>query len=416
MPTLNNLALALQGFGAGVGGRGPEFLAGQKKLSDERRQALLIDNRNALGLLDQGKNELAAQLLRDRIEKINQIGGDPSDTQEQLVRIEAGDIAGAIDQGRLLDDAAIQRGFLKAPPIPKIVSTQGGIAVIQDQQTGEITTQKIVGLPTTSTKDVQRSVQLPGGLVQIVYEDGTTEVIEPTEKNRALIEAAEERGVSLAESKKRAQALGTVEGRETEARVQKQIQSGIDAAQGVPILRRSLQLLERIETGGIDAARLRAKQLFGVEGADEGELSANLGRAVLSQLKATFGSQFTEREGARLERMSAGFGKSPPTNKRILRQSLKIATDAMKRGLAAAQKRDDESAAAEILDFLEGKFDLTDEALVEIFVPRGAPPALAAPPSKDPSQQAPITGTVPDSAIDFSTMTDEQLRAIIEGK
>lgn len=96
------------------------------------------------------------------------------------------------------------------------------------------------------------------------------------------------------------------------------IDDGLDAARGIPVVRRSLELLTQIDTGGIDSVALRAKQIFGVEGADEGELSANLGKAVLSQLRATFGAAFTENEGKRLERIEAGFGKSNETNIRLL--------------------------------------------------------------------------------------------------
>lgn len=218
-------------------------------------------------------------------------------------------------------------------------------------------------------KSVQSSKILPGGVVQVVFKDGSIETLEGTPEEIAVIKSAEDRGTSLAAERARLKSEGVVTGKGEAGRVQKTIAEGVDAVQGIPILRRSLQLLERIETGGIDAARLRAKQLFGVEGADEGELSANLGRAVLSQLKATFGSAFTEREGARLERMSAGFGKSAAANKRILRQSLKIADNAAQRALDAARDSGDTAAEEQILDFLDGRFDLTDEGLSGIFTP-----------------------------------------------
>ena len=82
-------------------------------------------------------------------------------------------------------------------------------------------------------------------------------------------------------------------------------------------MRRGLELLATVNTGGIDNARLQIKKFFGVEGADEGELSANLGRAVLSQLRQTFGAAFTEREGARLDNLSARFGASTASNTRL---------------------------------------------------------------------------------------------------
>jgi len=396
---LSNVSVGLQGFGAGVRGGGQQFLQNRQtqltNLSNERRQGMLIDNRGALTLLRKGDVPRATQLLQNRVQEIQRLGGDPTDTQGLLDTITRGDIQGAIADSEVLDNAAVLRGFLPQPTaaaIPKVIKVDKGVAVMQDPTTGEVTTQRLQGFGGLSqTKDVQRSVNLPGGVVQLVYEDGTIELVEPSAQDRATIEAAEDRGTSLQQARSEGRAIGKVAGTKTEQRVQTVINEGVDAVQGIPILRRSLQLLERIETGGIDAARLRAKQLFGVEGADEGELSANLGRTVLGQLRATFGAAFTEKEGARLERMSAGFGKSQAANKRILRQSLKIATDAANRALAAARERGDTAAENDLLDFLDGKFDLTDESLAGIFTPGG-------------------TQTTPQ---DISSMTTEQLDAEI---
>jgi hypothetical protein len=64
------------------------------------------------------------------------------------------------------------------------------------------------------------------------------------------------------------------------------------------VLRRGLDILKTLETGGVQAASLAAKKFFGVESADEGELSYLLGKAVLTKLRATFGAAFTvEEEG-----------------------------------------------------------------------------------------------------------------------
>ena len=124
----------------------------------------------------------------------------------------------------------------------------------------------------------------------------------------------------------------------TSGRLQGFIDDGVIAAEAVPLLKRSVQLLEVVKTGGVDAAGLRAKQIFGVEGADEAELAANMGKAVLAQLRPTFGAAFTEREGQRLERLEASFSKSSEGNKRILGQMLKIFEREARRGISAAKK------------------------------------------------------------------------------
>ena len=164
-------------------------------------------------------------------------------------------------------------------------------------------------------------------------------------------------------------AAGRTRGEGQANRVDNTINLGIDAAQGLPLLRRTIGLLDTVETGGLAEAQLRASQYFGVEGADEGELSANLGRAVLSQLKTIFGAQFTEKEGDRLEGYSAGFGRSAAANRRILRQTLTLTEGAVRRALEAALESGDEAAVQQLMDFQDGIYDLTDKALSGVFNP-----------------------------------------------
>lgn len=140
----------------------------------------------------------------------------------------------------------------------------------------------------------------------------------------------------------------TARGSGISARQVEDMALGTDAARGIPILRRSLELLQIVKTGGLPAAQLAVKQAFGIEGADEGELSANLGKAVLSQLRTVFGAQFTEQEGRRLEGIEARFGANTTTNVRLLRQTLKLAEDSANRGIRAAVAAKDFRKAADI--------------------------------------------------------------------
>lgn len=137
-------------------------------------------------------------------------------------------------------------------------------------------------------------------------------------------------------------------GKEDAQRYSSFINEGLSAADSMPIVNRALELLDTVKTGGIDAARLAATNLLGVTGANEAELSNNLGKAVLSQLRSTFGAQFTEREGARLQALEAGFGKSTEGNKRILGQVKKIVERSARRGLDAAERTGDKFSADEI--------------------------------------------------------------------
>ena len=126
------------------------------------------------------------------------------------------------------------------------------------------------------------------------------------------------------------------------------VTEGQAAAKIMPTLKRSLVLLDTIKTGGIDSVRLRAKKLFGIEGADEGELSQNLGKAILSQLRATFGAAFTEKEGDKLADIEAGFSKSPEANRRMLENLLKLTEKYYAQGITAAEDLGDLKTAASI--------------------------------------------------------------------
>lgn len=127
----------------------------------------------------------------------------------------------------------------------------------------------------------------------------------------------------------------------SEDRAQAAIDAGLSASYQLPTLRRSIELLNEVETGGFDRAALRVKQAFGVEGGDEGELSANLGKAVLGQLRETFGAAFTEKEGERLERIEASFGRSPETNKRLLKNTIELAERKVEQAIKRAEERGD---------------------------------------------------------------------------
>ena len=126
------------------------------------------------------------------------------------------------------------------------------------------------------------------------------------------------------------------------------IDSGVESADNLIVVNRSLKLLDEIKTGGIDKVLHDAKRFFGVESANEAELSYNLGKTVLAQLKPTFGSAFTEAEGQRLENLESNLSKSGEGNVRILKNIQKTIDRATKRGLRAAIAEGDEFAANEI--------------------------------------------------------------------
>ncbi len=195
--------------------------------------------------------------------------------------------------------------------------------------------------------------------------DGMTAVKEtPAQKrqNDLLFEMRKQQQILEEQLKMKPQIAGA----ETTAKSKSQrqedwINEGLAAADSYPTIMRGIELLESgVNTGGFDKLKLWATDTLGITGGDEGELSANLGKAVLSQLRTTFGAQFTEREGARLERIEAGFGKSAQVNLRLLQQIEKTVKRAANRGIRAAESSGDKVAANEIRNAL--KFTFSDKS------------------------------------------------------
>jgi hypothetical protein len=177
-----------------------------------------------------------------------------------------------------------------------------------------------------------------------------------------------------------------------------QISEGLSAADSMPVINRAIELLDSVSTGGLDAAKLAATNFFGVTGADEGELSNNLGKAVLSQLRATFGAQFTQEEGKRLEGIEAGFGKSTAANKRLMEQVKTIVERSARRGLQAAQAAGDDFTAQEIQRSLDMR--LTPGRAPQPSVPSTTPASSGgAPPSFATEAEAEAAGLRPGTRV-----------------
>ena len=220
-------------------------------------------------------------------------------------------------------------------------------------------------------EQLQSSKTLPDGTSIQTFKDGRTRVLDPEgnevrgDARAKAIRDAEEFGVDIQSRR----AGGRTAATEEEKRASTLIEQGTLAAESVAGLRRGIDLLKTIDTGGIDAVRLRAKNLFGIETADEGELTNELATAVLSQLRETFGAQFTEREGARLERIEAGIGKSTASNIRLLNQALGIAERKANRAIKAARRRDQMDVVDDIQNLLDYRIESPEQqrpAVIEV--------------------------------------------------
>ena len=129
MAKFDQIANALSGFGAGVAGRGGEFLAGidnrKKMLSEERKTAAAQDLYKAHLMLDQEiKNANAGggpinlgplnAFAETRVGAINKLGGDPSDTMAEMASINNDPLAAleAQRQGLMM---AQSQGYIALP-------------------------------------------------------------------------------------------------------------------------------------------------------------------------------------------------------------------------------------------------------------------------------------------------------------
>jgi len=193
----------------------------------------------------------------------------------------------------------------------------------------------------------------------------TVDGVEVTEPTTTTLSAAEQ--IAQETEAAASKAAAESKAKATEKRNELIINEGRAQAKSIPTLKQTISLLDAVETGGwTNQLKQSVKQRFGVESADEGVLTANLGKAVLSQLRQTFGAAFTEREGARLENIEAGFGKSAATNKALLTQLLQIAEKDVKNAIKRSTDSGDDQTAAELQELLDFQFELgTPEAQPE---------------------------------------------------
>ena len=379
-----DVARALMGLGAAVGGQAPQFrqqmmqedeLARKRAIENEsaaekRRQTLFADSAAAASLLKEGDTQGVLSLMKDRFNILSKIPDvDTSHTQRYVQLAEAANRGNrdAMNQLQFELDNAVQAGRAYNQ-LGSAGSTPASFRALQLQA-------QAAGLPEGSPEyqdfmryggaagdmGAAKTITYNNGTVLKITRVGAPEVYGPNgqlvtdeaQKERILKEARDE-GRAYEGDVATARARGTAE----EGRAQNIITEGLAAADSTAVLRRSLELLNRVETGGFNRVSLAAKRLFGIEGADEGELSANLGKAVLSQLRSTFGAAFTEKEGQRLEAIEAGFSSSPETNRRLLKNALTIAERSAQRAIRRAEQRDDYETADEIEAALD--FDLAE--------------------------------------------------------
>lgn len=315
-----------------------------------------------MNILSKDSGDIAKENL-ELIKQNNQLAN-----QDQFVSALDGD-------GNIVGQVNLKTGEIKKSPLAgdgeaeKGTFTKGNSTRIKNPD-GSISLATQI-TDTRSGKTVNAITPLPTGTRIVSSQFGETA---EQETSRKIVQAGGEKSAELdAVTTKGGAAEGAkVAGKSKENRRQAVIDNGVSRAGALPVIVRGLELLNTVKTGGFNKAALAFKQTFGIESADEAELANNLGKAVLSQLRTTFGAQFTEREGALLQSIEAGFGKSTAGNIRLLKQAEKIIRDTARRGINAAVAAGDFQAAADIKESME--LSLTPQ---EDNVPAGQSGAVA---------------------------------------
>jgi hypothetical protein len=289
-----------------------QFAMRQAGIADEKQRQATA--KGYMKLLASKDPEQRKAILTDMADEITMLGGDAGDVLELM--------GSELDPDQNTDEIAKVSLLAIAPETYRqMYPRQQQLA--DRRTTDERNWDRYQELRKDDPKAAEefKSQFLQGGL-------GTLE-----ERTKAGIEAAggEERAKTTAE------------------RRQGYIESGVEAADSLIDLRRTLELARQINTGGIQSIKQDAFNFLGIEGyADEGELRNLMGVAVLQQLKPTFGAAFTNAEGQRLERLMADFSKSKTTNVRLLEKAIEIAERAVKRSLRAAEEEGNDFEANEI--------------------------------------------------------------------
>lgn len=232
----------LRGFAAGASGQGQQFL---QQLNQDRKNALIQDALQVQGALQTGNVERAVGLLNNRAQLIGQLGGDPSDTNELLGKIQRGDIQGALTDAGTIVEFARQEGLIPQEPLATI---SAGSQVV-NPVTGEV----IASAPSDRVdtgSQVQSSEILSDGTTVQVLKNGTTQVIDAEgnplsgEARRNAIKEAREFGAKFQGQRARQRALGTEIAKTS-------VEQGADAFKRIAPIQKNIRNLDRV-IGAID--------------------------------------------------------------------------------------------------------------------------------------------------------------------
>jgi hypothetical protein len=392
MPTQRrtDIPTLLRGLGAAATGQVPQFrqqmqaeqtqrmqnVIGGLQLEDALTKSAAQDALRIQQLAKTGDTRQAMDILGDRMQLLQQIGADPTSTMRLADSLMSKGFDAILPQIDSTVEMGVRTGMIEpfGGQVPstfrslQLQAEAAGLTPGTDQYRDFMRFGG--GDAVLGGRGLQRfangtAIQyMPDGRSRVIH-PVKGEITDPIEKQEEIDLAFESGSIEAGAT---ASAQARARGAAGSARAL--IDRAVPAAEGTAVLKRSLDLLDRVDTGTFPAIKLAATDFFGVTGADVGELSQNLSRAVLGQLRQTFGAAFTENEGRRLENISARFTQNNEVNRNLLRQALAIAENTARRGIERAREEGDEATAQDIEDLLA--FDLS-AAMSSVQQPAGQP-------------------------------------------
>ena len=389
-----NFGDILGGLGAAYGGRAQEYAQGirqrEQGLTEQRRaelearqRAMYEDANTALQFLTESPDDplITNQMRADNIIQLAEDGLDALSNYSDAdpsVYLQVLDLAQQVRDGT--DPTAARNLSMILAPAASIYrqrfapQQQDETVVINGKLVNKRTGEVVFESPAAESMDEFSPgiTRFRNGVAIQYGRQGSMRVVD--EQGRVVTgpdaEAAIQRGQTSGITEAGQIAAEQVQGRGASERAQGIINNAVDAIGEFPVLMNAIGLLDEVNTGGLSAASIKAKSLFGIESGDEGELSYLLSTNVLQRLRPIFGAAFTASEGERLTAISASIGRSPETNRRLLGEALRIARSAAERGLYRAQDAGDDATVRELENALNELYQFEGGAST---MPSGAP-------------------------------------------
>lgn len=346
--TMDRIANAFQGFGAGVAGRGDEFLRNQQlqrqELSDERKRAAAEDLRRAKAFIDNKDLKGLQALGQERLGYINQLGGDPSDTEQLIV----------LAQQAETDPVAYQR---------LLAEVNSGLRSAADAGFIELDT----------STSLPADVQSFNAMIEAAGLEPNSEAARRAALIKLKLDAGESNSLTVAERLLLAQLKSNiaVDEKKQMSKVEREqtfIDNAFSAVGELTDLNRAFELLNEVETSGFLAMKTKFTDFFGVTPADVGELNNLFGANILAGL-AAFTGAISEGEREFIRQMNAGIEKGQAVNKRQLQRLLRIKNNALRNGKRILEREAEKGDEDAIETLIELKAQMGDAAQGNNIVP-----------------------------------------------